>query len=492
MTDLSNEVSPKYDNEANKGAFLKKIGIPLALIVLLGLIFMPTPQGLSVEGQKAIAIFCAALTLWVCGSIPIYLTSLLVIVLLPLTNTVPKEKAVFATLGYPVIWLMVCAFILTSAMIKANIARRFALWMITRFGQTPKKALFALILINFIIVFFVPSTTARATLMVPICLILLSIYRLEPGQSNFGKLMMLQGVQVDALATSGVMTGTAANMIAVGFINEQAGGDIGYMDWLVASFPMAFISMLITFFVGFKLFSIKREEDFTRATNRLRNEFDKLGKLTLAEKKALFIFLFAIISWATEDYQKGWFGFEISVYMTAVIAAIMCLMPTIGIIKWSEASIKWDLMLFAAGAYAAGKTLQKTGGAEWLMAKMVDSLGLDNMSHNMVYIVVIFVTMYSHLVFTSKTVRTTILIPSIIALGQTLNMDAVTLALAASFTITYTITLPPHSKVNALYFSTGYFSVPDQMKYGLITCFIGATVLSIAVFTWFRLLGYGL
>lgn len=478
--------------QGQKGKFLKPFGIPLALAVLLGLIFMPTPEGLSVEGQKAIAVFCAALTLWVSGSIPIYLTSMLVIILLPLVGAVEKEKTVFATLGYDVIWLMVSAFVLTSAMIKSNIARRFALWMVTHFGQTPKKALFVLVLINFVLVFFVPSTTARATLMVPICLILLEIYRAVPGESRLGRLMMLQGVQADAIATSGVMTGTAANIIAVGFINEQAGGDIGYMDWLLASFPIALAGMCIAFLVGFRLFPLKGEIDFAQAHNRLREEYLKIGAFSLDEKKAMAIFLLAVTLWATEDYHKALMGFEISVYMTAVIAAVLCLMPRIGLLTWGEAKIKWDLMIFAAGAYAAGNTLESTEGAQWMMGKLVSGLGLADMNHAMAYVVVIFISMYSHLIFTSKTVRTTILIPSVIALAKTLGMDPVTLALAASFTLTYTITLPPHSKVNTLYFSTGYFSVTDQMKYGLITCFIGATVISLSVFTWFQLLGYGL
>lgn len=103
-----------------------------------------------------------------------------------------------------------------------------------------------------------------------------------------------------------------------------------------------------------------------------------------------------------------------------------------------------------------------------------------------------YVCMYSHLIFTSKTVKTTILIPSIIALAQSLGMNPVTLALAASFTLTYTITLPPHSKVNTIYFATGYFSVLDQMKYGLVTCFIGASIICLSIFTWFQLLGYTL
>lgn len=100
--------------------------------------------------------------------------------------------------------------------------------------------------------------------MVPICLILLEIYRAVPGESNFGKLMMLQGVQADAIATSGVMTGTAGNIIAVGFINNQAGGDIGYLDWLLASFPVAFVTMIISFLIGFKLFSMKKETHFLK------------------------------------------------------------------------------------------------------------------------------------------------------------------------------------------------------------------------------------
>jgi di/tricarboxylate transporter len=97
--------------------------------------------------------------------------------------------------------------------------------------------------------------------------------------------------------------------------------------------------------------------------------------------------------------------------------------------------------------------------------------------------------MYSHLIFTSKTVRVTILIPAFIALAKSLGMDPVALALAAAMTMTYTITLPPHSKVNTIYFGTGYFSVLDQVKYAVVTCFIGATVISLSLFTWFKLIG---
>lgn len=270
---------------------LKKWGIPLAITVVLLLFFMPTPEGMSAQAQSSIAIFTGALILWITTPIPIYLTSIIAILLLPLVGAVKDQSVAFETLGYDVIWLMVSAFILTAAMIKSNLGRRLSLWMVTKFGKTPKTTLFLLIVINFILAFFVPSTTARATLMVPICLILLEVYKAIPGKSNLGKTMMLQGIQADAIATSGVMTATSGNIIAVGFINDQAGGDIGYMDWLLASMPTAIVTMLITFFVGLKLFSFKDENNFTNAMDTLRDELKKLGSFSLDEKKAVAIFI---------------------------------------------------------------------------------------------------------------------------------------------------------------------------------------------------------
>lgn len=492
MSDSKKKMENEKELTKRKGRLengLKKWGIPIAIIAFLLLIFMPTPAGMEPAAQKAIAVFAAALILWVTTPIPIYLTSLLAILLLPLVGAVEDQEVAFGTLGFGVIWLMVSAFVLTSAMMKSNLGRRFSLWMVTKFGTTPVKTLAVLVVINFVLAFFVPSTTARATLMMPICLILLEVYKAIPGKSPLGKLMMLQGLQADALATSGVMTATSGNIIAVGFINEQAGGNIGYMDWLFASMPAAIITMTITFMIGLKLFSIKSEGNFENVMGTLKDELKKLGSFSVAEKKATIIFLFTVLLWATGDYQKDWFGFEISTEQTAVLAALICLLPKIGILEWKDANIKWELMIFAAGAYAAGNALDESGGAVWLISKVVEALGIDHMSHTMVAIVVIFLSMYSHLIFTSKTVRVTILIPAFIALAKTLGMDPVPLALAAAMTMTFTITLPPHSKVNTIYFSTGYFSVLDQIKYAVVTCFIGATVISIFYFTWFKLLG---
>lgn len=466
------------------------ISVGIAVAVLLILLFMPLPAGLTPEAQKSMALFAFALIMWIARPIPIYQTSIILILLLPLLGAVEDQEIAFGTLGFDIIWLMVAAFVLTSAMSATNLGKRIALYLTTKFAKTPTQVLVVFVVVNYILAFFVPSTTARASLLVPIALVILEIYQAVPGKSKFGKLMMLQGVQNNAFATSVVMTATSAQVLAIGFINEQTGAKLGYMQWLLGSLPQAVLTTIIAFIVGLKLYNSKEEMQgiIGSASDTLKKQLDELGPVSVREKKALFIFLLTLLLWATGDYQEAWFGFAISTEQTAVLSMLLCLLPGIGVITWKEANIKWDLMLFSAGAYAIGNAVDDTGAATWAINKLVQSIGLDKMNVSVVAVILIFITVFSHVIFTSKTVRTTILIPAIITLATQLGIDPVPLALVCSFGIATTITMPPHSKVNTLYFGTGYFNVKDELVYGLISCFISACSLSLIYFTWIHVI----
>lgn len=473
----------------------KKNWIPIisgiaAVVAFFVILFMPMPEAVSPEAQKSMALFAFALIMWIARPIPIYQTSIILILLLPLIGAVEDQEIVFGALGFDIIWLMVSAFVLTSAMSATNLGKRIALYLTTKFAKTPTQVLVVFVVVNYILAFFVPSTTARASLIVPIALVILEIYQAVPGKSRFGKLMMLQGVQNNAFATSVVMTATSAQVLAVGFINEQAGGNVGYMQWLLGSLPQALLTTAIAFVVGMKLYKCKDEMmgTISSASETLKKQLEELGPISVREKKALAIFLITLFLWATGDYQEAWFGFEISTEQTAVIGMLLCLLPGIGVIKWKEANIKWDLMIFSAGAYAIGNAVDDTGAASWLIGNLVQTMGLDHMNPSVVAVILIFITVFSHMIFTSKTVRTTILIPAIITLAQGLGIDPVPLALVCAFGISTTITLPPHSKVNTLYFGTGYFDVKDELIFGLISCFIAACSMSLIYFTWIHVI----
>src|SRR3712207_9122166 len=65
----------------------------------------------------------------------------------------------------------------------------------------------------------------------------------------------------------------------------------------------------------------------------------------------------------------------------------------------------------------------------WGLKIVFKKLGVENMSFTVLFAVIMFIASFSHLLFTSKTVRTIILIPAIIGIANTTGYNPVALAL---------------------------------------------------------------
>lgn len=476
-----------------KGPFELKMqffGLPLALLIFASIYSMPTPPGLSYAGKMALGVFLAALTLWISESIPNYAVSLLVIVALPLSGAWTEAQAM-GVLGYEVIWLTFAAFIIASGMEKSGLARRMALFLISKFGKSVNSVLMLLIAINFLIAFVVPSTTARAAMMFPIVLLVVEAFEvnINDPKNNFGKMLALHGIQANNLSTAAIVTATSSQILAISFIKDLTGREVSWMEWFVASAPVTILTLVAMFFIGKVLFRLPKSEKTTLDLTKIKEEYVKLGKITINEKKALGIFLVTLSLWAMDSLQVKLFGFQLSLVMVAILSAALFFLPYVGILKWKEAKISWNLLIFACGAYAGGVALDETGLAAWGLNIIFKRMGVENMSFIVLFAVLMFIASFSHLLFTSKTVRTIILIPTIIGIANATGYDPVSLALPAAFCIADTITLPPHSKVNLIYYGTGYFTVLEQMLYGILVLLAKWALMVLAAVTWFKFIG---
>lgn len=475
----------------NKSVFelwLQYLGLPLALLTYAVCYTMPTPEGLTVQGQISLAVFLMAFILWVSEALPTYATALLTLVLLALSGAW-DEKNILGVFGYDVIWLMLAAFIITSGMEKAGFARRMALWMVTTFGRTANSTLLVLIATNFILAFVVPSTTARAAVMLPICLLVAQTFGAKPGESNFGRAMMLQEVHGNNISTTGILTATAPQILAIGLIADLTGRSVTWMDWLVASMPIAILTMLVSFLLGLVLFPSEVKSPQGKGIEELKTQLREMGPLSSIEWRALCIFTLTVFLWASGPWHIAMFGVNISLVMVAVLAGTLLYMPFIGFLKWKETSIPWDLMLFSCGAYAVGLAFERSGAASWAMNRIFSGIGIGEMPFWMAFAIVMFVSTFSHIVFTSKVVRTTILIPTVVGLANVAGINPFALALPAAFTIADSITLPPNCKPNLIFYSTGYFTVLNQFSYGVLVLLAKVALLTIASVTWFTFLG---
>src|SRR5207249_4560738 len=113
------------------------------LLGFLALRAMAPPAGLSAAAQSALAIFALCLVYWVTNVIPLMVTSLLAMVLLPTTGVL-SAKDTYALFGNEAVFFILGAFILAASLMKCGLSTRIAIAVLRRFGHTPRTLLLSL------------------------------------------------------------------------------------------------------------------------------------------------------------------------------------------------------------------------------------------------------------------------------------------------------------------------------------------------------------
>ena len=420
-----------------------------------------------------LAIFVAAIILWITEAIPNYLTSLLVILGIVLCG-VTTDKTAYAQLGHPVMWLNILSFILASMLVKTQVAKRFALWFVLKFGRNSGGIILSFIIINLVLSAFISATTAKAAILLPIFMVIAAIYGATGGEhrNNFGRNLILQNLFQINLGANAFLTGSGAALLAGSLIAGAMGiGSFSYQDWFKAAFPMSVLLILIAWFVGSKIyFPLKKEERVPQiegGMERLREELNKLGKMKFEEYKAIAIFLCVLILWAT-DKQHG-----INQTAVAFMGAVVALLPGVGVVKWNDVDIPWHLLLFSAGAYTLGAGLDATGLPGTLIDALFGSLGITQATPFWVlYMILTGGILLFSLIFQSKTMLTLIFIPIAIGVAQKNGYPIMSLAFPVAMLVGHVYVLPFNSKPAALLYTTNQYSWSDTFKFGITMMFI--------------------
>lgn len=494
--------------------WMERLGAPLAVISFVIIAFMVKIPFLDhinpaiLEGEAAkrlqaigpekfarinyamLAIFTASIILWITEAIPNYLTSLLVILAMVLTH-VTSENDAYAQLGHPVMWLNILSFILASMLVTTRVAKRFALWFVLRFGKNATWIFFSFIVINVVLSVFISATTAKATILLPIFMVIAAIYGASPEKrNNFGRNIVLQNLFQINIGASGFITGSGANLLAGSIMAAAVGKTMfGFQDWFIAAFPLCMILILLGWFVGTRIiFKMKKEEQHPQiegGMERLKKEYDGLGKMKLNEFKSIGIFVVVLVLWAT-DKQHG-----ISQTAVAFMGAVVALLPKVGVVKWNDVDIPWHLMLFSAGAYALGAGLDATDLPASLVDTMFTRFGISKDTPFWVlYLGLTFTMLFTAILFQSKTMRALIFVPMALGIEAKFGYPPLSLAFPVALLTEHVYVLPFNSKPSALLYTTNQYSMIDSFKYGFTMMVISWIMIIIWGMTVLRYLGY--
>jgi anion transporter len=210
--------------------------------------FMPLPEGLTPQGQKAFALFCALITLWATEPIPLPIISLLMIPASMFMGLIKIQPAL-NEFSASSIYLIGGAIIMAVGMSKTGLAERIVFMLMSKIGHSTQRITLGVTLANIILAFMVPSTSARTAILLPMSLELIEIFRKatgNAGRSNFGVSLLLILTMTNATISAGILTATIPNPLTAEFILKATGTALTYQDWFIYGFPPALLMTLLT------------------------------------------------------------------------------------------------------------------------------------------------------------------------------------------------------------------------------------------------------
>jgi solute carrier family 13 (sodium-dependent dicarboxylate transporter), member 2/3/5 len=441
------------------------------LVTCLILFRLAPPQGLSVTGYHAVILFSATIFLWVTALLPIAVTALLAMVMLPLLGIMEAKKT-YSLFGNEAVFFILGAFILAAAMTGTGLSARLARSMLARFGKTPTRLAATVFLLSAFLS-FVMSEHAVAAMMFPVVAEIATALRLEKGSSSYGRLLFMSiawGCIIGGIAT---FLGGARAPLAAGMLRENTGLAFGFLEWTAAACMIVLPLLAIGFFLLLRFFppDLQNVEEGVKFLNRKRLES---GKLSYDEILTAVVMLFTI---------SGWIFFGEKTGLAAIAMLGTAALFTFRVVSWKkiEEYVNWGIILMYGGSIALASALEKTGAAVWIVGK---GMGLFAQSP---FIAITVISLVSILLTEciSHAAVVAILMPVGMGLAKSIGIDPKVITLSIALPAGLAYCLPMGTPATAIAYASGFLKSRDIIVAGSVIMAISWLLfLFSVVFVW--------
>lgn len=458
-------------------------GVPLAVIAMLCIWYMPTPTGLPIIGQKALALFAAVFTLYLTEAIPLVITSL-AIVPLAVFMGISKIGPALSSFSSSSVFLMFGSFILAAAMIKTNLAERITYIILNIIGSSTVRITIGIMTANIMLAFLIPSSTARTAILLPVCVSIISLFKIS-NRTNFAVNLLLTLAFTNATISAGILTATVPNPVTVEFIQKAGGTAISYIEWLKIGFLPALIMTLLTWLM-IQYWYKPEEKEIPGGDQYVKAKLHSMGKMSRDEMYSLIVFIIVVFLWATGSITK------IDTTTACLAAALLLFLPKVGVMSWNEANahIGYTVLLITGGGLTMGDILMKTGATKWIATTVFSAFGLHGMPVLDLLLMVMFIVQMMHMFFAGTTVMATAFLPLVVALGIEAGLPPAVLALPAGMIIGgYPLLMFYCTVPNIMVYGTNKLTITDFPKIGLPVSILACIVYAICAATYWRWLG---
>src|SRR5690554_4269500 len=461
--------------------------------VTLGLFLGPLAATLLLW-MEALTAWMAAW--WVLEPVPIAVTALLPVALLPLLG-VGAIHSVAAPYANPLIFLFLGGFLLAEAIQRWGLHRRIAMLVLQVSGSRPDRLVAGFMLATAALSMWV-SNTATAALMVPIGLSVLAMLERQggAGASHHMALTLLLGIALAAnIGGMGTLIGTPPNALLAGFMGENYGIEIGFAQWMAVAVPPSLLLLALAWWLLTRLVYPVERSEMPGVAEMLADQARDLGRMTRPELRVAAIFALVALAWITRPLLEGALGLELSDAGIAIIGALLLFVVPARwrqrqlLMDWESAKhLPWGVLIMVGGGLSLGTAIEESGLAA-VVAKGLGAFGSWPV-WTLVAMVALAVMLMSHV--TSNTATAAAILPLTASLTVSLGASPLLLSVPVAMAASCAFMLPVATPPNAVVFASGKLSVAEMVRAGALISLAALVVITLVVFALaMPLLGFG-
>ncbi len=484
------------------------VGPPLAVMVY---VLLPSgSDGLTSEGRAVAATAVLMAVFWMSEALPLAATSLLPLVLFPISGAVPiKETA--ASYADPIIFLFIGGFMIALAMQRWGLHKRIALVVLSHVGTQPRTLVGGFMVTTALLSMWV-SNTATAVMMLPVGMSVLALVLGEAAPSvgaphdvssasnsrsdehrNLALCLMLGIAFAASIGSIATLIGTPPNLFFRGFMSTTYGVEIGFGQWMLFGLPLAVVMLLVAWVLLTRVVYPPGDRPIAGSKEIIGQELAALGAMSRGEKNVLVVFLLTATAWVVREPLAGWGWLVDRVPLVtrlsdagiAVAAALALFALPVDVRKgrftldWATAKqLPWGVLFLFGGGLTLAGAITATGVDVWIGEQLagLGALPLVGLVACIAAVVLLLTEM------TSNTATAATMLPILGGVAVTLGLDPLVLVVPATVSASLAFMLPVATPPNAVVFASGYVTIPQMVRTGVWLNLVGVVLVTAATF----------
>ncbi|MPY86991.1 MAG: DASS family sodium-coupled anion symporter [Luteitalea sp.] len=383
------------------------------------------------------------------------------------------------------VWLIVAAFLFARGITQTRLGERIAYHTIGRFGGTPLRLGYSIVLADLAMAPITPSNTARAGgVLFPITLSVARAFGSEPGPtaSRMGAFLMKTLYQGDLVVSAMFLTATAPNPLVAELARQIAGTELSWTMWAVAALVPGIVALIVVPLVVYRLCPPTLRD--TRPAQQLAAErLRVMGPMGRNERVMLMVFSVVLLLWLSAAWHDA--------SPTAVAYLGLALLLVTRVLDWQDVLAEkgaWDALVWFGGLIMLAGQLGKAGLPKAFATASAGLVGAWPWWAALAALLVLY--LYSHYAFASLVAHATAMFPAFFAVALGLGAPPHLAALSLGFFSSLNAAITHYGTGPApIVFGAGYLTQGQWWRIGFVLSLVHLAIWLPVGFAWWKVIG---